>query len=94
MKIRKYSGEAYNATKGDIINANQFLKSIEKVLKKKANIVCYDVDEITEMGWTKELQLYPYIPEGGNCQDSRKNRAKLGFTNQQSYIEGLTKSFE
>ncbi|NDB30425.1 hypothetical protein EB155_00655 [archaeon] len=91
---KKILGEAYNATKGNIINANQFVKSVEKVLKKKADIVYYDVDEITEMGWTMELQLYPYMPEGGNCQDARKIEQDLGFKNQLSYIEGLTKSFE
>ena len=34
------------------------------------------------------------MPEGGNCQDARKIEQELGFTNQLSYIEGLTKSFE
>jgi len=34
------------------------------------------------------------MPEGGNCQDARKIEQDLGFKNQLSYIEGLTKSFE
>lgn len=87
-------GEAFNATRGRIMTATMYAKTVAEIIGKEAKIEYVPFAILEEVEWPRDLFLYPYIPEGGTFFSSAKAEKLLNYQHIHDYKSGLRSTYE
>lgn len=88
------TGQAFNASGGDMISGEGYTKLVGKIIGQEPTILHYSPEDLQEVEWPDKKQLFPYSGSGMMGLSMTKAAHELGFVPQYRLKDGLRHTYE